>query len=232
MLHTVAQVSGSIVVARVLKLQSVEFKLDDASMSGNLSGTLADVPMAVNLTLDASAKNSGGGGNLSFDATTSAPLSMSRLLDQLWPQRPAALSSFVGAVTFPAMALSYRDKNYTFQAASGTQAQPFLALANAINITALSATYVDTSPPAFSMAITVAIPAMSISSTRAQLQSSNNVLTMEVRLASGLWPVHARSAGYCCVVQPAGCLSPCMGAGCLLVPAWTYGCSPGGCKPY
>jgi hypothetical protein len=74
------------------------------------------------------------------------------------------------------------------------------------------------------MAFTVAIPAMGISSTRAKLQSSDNVLIMEVRPA--LWPVHARSAGYCCVVQPAGCLSPCMDEGCLLVPAWTCGCSP------
>ena len=182
------QVSGSIVVARILQLQSVDFALvSNTSMSGNLTGTLADVPMSVNLTLDsvpAAGPGKNGSSNLTFDAATSAPLSMSKLLDQLWPTRPVALSSFVGGLTFPAMAVSYRSSNRTYwmQAVSGTPDQPFLALGDALSITAPAATYVS-SPRAFSMAFTVDIPSMGVTATRATLQSSGDQLTMQVRPA-------------------------------------------------
>ena len=157
------QVSGNITVARILQLQSVVFMPISTSMSGSLNGTLVDVPVAVNLTLDASTSGSGSGGsssgqtssrNLSFYAATAAPLSMSALLDRLWPSRPAALSSFVSGLTFPAMAVSFRNDAYTVEAVSGRPTQPFLALDSALTITAPAATYVNSTQD-FSMSFTV-----------------------------------------------------------------------------
>ena len=157
----------------------MQFALSNTSMAGNLSGTLADVPMSVNLTLDTGGvKNSS---SLTFDATTTAPLSMSSLLDELWPSRPAALSSFVSGLTFPALAVSYsRTGNYSIEASSGSApAQPFLALADALSISAPAASYVD-SPRAFSMTFTVDIPAMGINAARASLVSAGEQLNMQV----------------------------------------------------
>jgi hypothetical protein len=177
------QVNGSIVIAKVLQLQSAEFLLTNTSMAGSFSGHLADVPMAVNLTLDSAPQVAGKSGNssLAFDASTKGPLSMSKLLDKLWSERPEQLSSFVGGLTFPAMAVSYRSNTSTYriEAVSGLPAQPFLALGDAINITEPAATYVN-SPRALSMAFTVDIPAMGVTGTRATLQSTPQNLSLQV----------------------------------------------------
>jgi hypothetical protein len=179
------QVNGSIVIAKVLELQSAEFLLTNTSMAGSFSGKLADVGMAVNLTLDSTPAVAGknGSSSLAFDASTKDSLNMSKLLDKLWSDSkpPQALSSFVGGLTFPAMALSYRSNTSTYriEAVSGSPAQPFLTLGDAIRITEPAATYVN-SPRALSMAFTVDIPAMGVTGTRATLQSTPEQLLLQV----------------------------------------------------
>jgi len=181
------QVSGNITVARILQLQSMQFTVSDSSMFAALSGSLVNVPVAGSITLvrsgNSSSNSSSSGSNSSnhtFYVATAGPLGMSALLDRLWPTRPAVLSSFVSGLTFPAIAVAYTNATYTVEAVSGKPAQPFLALGSALNMTAPAIRYVD-SPRAFSMAITVDIPAMGISATRATLQSSADQLTMQVR---------------------------------------------------
>ena len=170
--------SGSITVARILELQALEFALSTTSMFGVLNGTLADVPVTVNLSMQSLGGENGS--NISFYAATAAPLGMSTLLDRLWPSRPAVLSSFVSGLTFPAMAVTYANASYTVEAVIGAPTQPFLALGSALNITGPAVKYVD-SPRAFSMAFTVDILALGINATRATLESAADQVYMQVR---------------------------------------------------
>jgi hypothetical protein len=171
------QVSGPIEIAGVLELNSAAFVLTDTSMSCATDGTLAGTPVAVSMALRKGSSN--GGTELSFDADTKGPLTLSSLFKRTWERQPESVSSFFTDFTIPAMAVSYSSSSaassFTIKSASS-----FKAFGNAMIFTSPQITFTTKPKTNFRMETILSIVSMGINSAVATLETEGDKLSLEV----------------------------------------------------
>jgi hypothetical protein len=163
-------------MARILELNDALLTLTNISMYASLAGKVAGAPVSANVTIEAKKSSPT---NFTFDARTGSSLGFSALLDKLWPSRPAALSTFVGAAAFPPMSVSYRSAASSFTITSTSNA-PMSLFDNSLTFTSPELTFSDKPQTTFTMRAMVDIPSIKVASVRALLEKVNDQLYLKV----------------------------------------------------